>query len=147
MIAVSDYITLDDVCMELYGRHIQSGDNQNQCIADADSLGGTWDPNYVGDKNSLMNFKGFELKFLSADNLIFDINGGTQYVTVRAKERVYIESAYGLCSVSPASEYGVFTLEITCPYNYDGIDKNDTIYLRNASDTVIGQITITQTYY
>ena len=46
---------LTDVTVEIYG-DIAAGRNLRQCFVDAT---GTFDPNYVGSKNSLLNFRNY----------------------------------------------------------------------------------------
>lgn len=47
--------SLLDVCAEIYGT-FDAGMNLNQCFIDAI---GTFDPNYMGSKNSLLNFRNY----------------------------------------------------------------------------------------
>ena len=56
--AVPDTSTfsLQDVTMEIY-HDIAAGRNLVSCFADAI---GTFDPNYQGDKNSLLNFRNYQ---------------------------------------------------------------------------------------
>lgn len=48
--------TLQDVATEIYGDTNYSGKNLVQCFASAT---GTFDPNYVGSKNGLINFRNY----------------------------------------------------------------------------------------
>lgn len=52
--------SLQDVCNEIYGQ-FTAGMNLNQCFTDAT---GTFDPSYVGSKNSLLNFRNYTHSFV-----------------------------------------------------------------------------------
>lgn len=147
-----EYFTFDDCCMEVYARHGIEGDTLSQLLSDADSYGGIWDSRFVGSKDTLMCLRNFTKVSLSCDTtrLDYDINGGMQSANITSNYlQLYFDTpSSDWCHISPSSSTaGNLTIEITCDYNYDGVDRSTMVYIKDHLDNIITAIYIYQTAY
>lgn len=84
MIATSLPISFSDVCLELYGSSVTSGRDLNSAITYANG-NGTWNSTYVGSKDSLLNFRGYNKNIKPIVTISTTISGSVIYRCIATK--------------------------------------------------------------